>query len=35
VQFGSKSDYNLEHFDEKRAINPKWVMRFTSKLWGR
>jgi hypothetical protein len=21
-------------FDEKRAITPKWVMRFTSK-WGR
>jgi hypothetical protein len=22
-------------FDEKRAITPKWVMGFTSKLWGR
>ena len=26
---------NLEHFDEKRAITPKWVMGFTSKLRGR
>jgi hypothetical protein len=25
----------LEHFDEKRAITPKWVMGFTSKLQGR
>jgi hypothetical protein len=24
-----------EHFDGKRAITPKWVMRFTSKLRGR
>jgi hypothetical protein len=24
-----------EHFDEKRAITPKWVIRFTSKLQGR
>jgi hypothetical protein len=23
------------HFDEKRAITPKWVMEFTSKLQGR
>jgi hypothetical protein len=22
-------------FDEKRAITPKWIMGFTSKLWGR
>jgi hypothetical protein len=25
----------MEHFDEKRAITPKWVMGFTSKLQGR
>jgi hypothetical protein len=27
----------LEHyiFDEKRAITPRWVIRFTSKLQGR
>jgi hypothetical protein len=24
-----------KHFDEKRAITPKWAMGFTSKLWGR
>jgi hypothetical protein len=24
-----------QHFDEKRAIIPKWVMGFSSKLWGR
>jgi hypothetical protein len=24
-----------EHFDEKRAITPKWVMGFTSKLQGK
>jgi hypothetical protein len=24
-----------EHFDEKRAITPKWVIGFTSKLQGR
>jgi hypothetical protein len=23
---------NLEHFDEKRATTPKWVIGFTSKL---
>jgi hypothetical protein len=23
------------HVDEKRATTPKWVMGFTSKLWGR
>jgi hypothetical protein len=27
--------YHLEHVDEKRAITPKWVMGFTSKLQGR
>ena len=26
---------NWEHFDEKRAITPKWVIGFTSKLQGR
>jgi hypothetical protein len=26
---------DFEHFDEKRAITPKWVMGFTSKLRGR
>ena len=25
---------NLEKFDEKREITPKWVMGFTSKLQG-
>jgi hypothetical protein len=27
--------WQREHFDEKRAITPKWVMVFTSKLQGR
>jgi hypothetical protein len=28
-------ELNLEHFDEKRAITPKWVLGFTSKLQSR
>jgi hypothetical protein len=30
-----KQLYYKEHFDEKRAITPKWVIGFTSKLQGR
>jgi hypothetical protein len=26
---------NFYKFDEKRAITPRWVIRFTSKLQGR
>ena len=28
-------DEKYSNFDEKRAITPRWVIRFTSKLQGR
>jgi hypothetical protein len=29
------ASYNEKKIDEKRAITPRWVIKFTSKLQGR
>jgi hypothetical protein len=35
LKYKTKSINNFENIYEKRAITPRWVMGFTSKLQGR